>query len=86
MFGRRGRVVHYEWKEVPSTSEHTFSLTAGIVFLLIALGHLARIIMGLPVVVQGVSVPVWASVVALVVTAFLSYEGFHFARRAPPKG
>jgi len=62
-------------------SEHTFSLTAGIVFLLIALCHLTRIIMDLPVVVQGVSIPVWASVVALVVTAFLSYEGFHFARK-----
>jgi hypothetical protein len=85
MFGRRGRVVHYEWKEAPGMSNHAFSLTAGIIFLLIALGHLARIIMGLPVVVQGVSVPVWASVVALMVTAFLSYEGLHFARRAPPK-
>ena len=66
-------------------SEHAFSLTAGILFLLIALGHLARIVLGLPVVVQGVSVPVWASVVALAVTAFLSYEGFHLARRVPPK-
>jgi hypothetical protein len=66
-------------------SEHAFSLTAGIIFLLIALGHLARLIFGLPVVVQGVSVPVWASLVALLVTAFLSYEGFHLARRPPPK-
>ena len=47
--------------------------------------HLARIIMGLPVVVQGVSVPVWVSIVALLVTAFLSYEGFHLARRVRPK-
>jgi len=46
-------------------------------------GH--KIIMALPVVVQGVSVPLWASAVALVVTAFLSYEGFHFARKARPK-
>ena len=66
-------------------SDRAFSLAAGIVFLLIALGHLARIIMGVPVVVEGVSVPVWASVVALVVTAFLSYEGLHLARKAPPK-
>jgi hypothetical protein len=65
-------------------SEHAFSLTAGIIFLLIALGHLARIVLGLPVV-QGWSVPVWARVVALVVTAFLSYEGFRFARGAQPK-
>lgn len=65
--------------------EHAYSLTAGIIFLLIALGHLARIILGLPVVVQGVGVPIWASAVALLVTAFLSYEGFRFARRTPPR-
>jgi hypothetical protein len=66
-------------------SEHAYSLTAGVIFLLIALGHLVRIILGVPVVVQGVSVPEWTSVVALLVTAFLSYEGFHFARKPPPK-
>jgi hypothetical protein len=66
-------------------SEHAYSLTAGVIFLLIALGHLARIVLGLPVVVQGVSIPVWASVIALLVTGFLSYEGFHFARKSSPK-
>ena len=66
-------------------TERGFSLTAGIVFFLIALGHLARVIVGMPVVVQGVPVPAWASLVALVVTAFLSYEGFHFARKSSPK-
>jgi hypothetical protein len=80
-----GAELDCRWKEVPGMSEHAFSLTAGIVFLLIALGHLARIIIGLPVVVQGVSIHMWASVVALVVTALLSYEGFHFARKVPPK-
>jgi hypothetical protein len=39
-------------------SEQAYSLTAGIIFLLVALAHLARIILGAPVVVQGVSVPV----------------------------
>jgi hypothetical protein len=63
-------------------SEHAFSLTAGIVFLLIALAHLVRLVFGAAFVVQGVSIPLWASVVALLVTAFLSYEGFHFARKA----
>ena len=77
--------LDYKRKEVPGMSEHAFSLTSGIIFLLIGLGHLARIIMGLPVVVQGVSVPLWASVVALAVSAFLSYEGFHLARKTPPK-
>jgi hypothetical protein len=66
-------------------SEHSFSLTAGIVFLLIALAHLVRIVFGAPVVVYDISVPVWASLIAVVITGFLSYEGFHFARKAPPK-
>ena len=65
-------------------SEHAYSLTAGIIFLLVAPWAPGRIVFGTPVVVQGVSVPVWASAVAFVVTAFLSYEGFRFARR--PKG
>jgi hypothetical protein len=66
-------------------SERVFSLTVGIVFLLIAVGHLFRFILGLPVVVQDVSIPVWPSLIAALVTGFLSYEGFHFARKVPPR-
>lgn len=66
-------------------SENAFSLTAGIVFLLISLAHLARILAGTPVVVQDIPIPIWASGVAMVITGFLSYEGFHFARKSPAK-
>ena len=64
-------------------SDHAYALIAGIVFLLVAIAHLLRMALGTPVVVQGVSIPMWASAIALVVTAFLSYEGFHFSRRTP---
>jgi hypothetical protein len=64
-------------------SDHAYALIAGIVFLLVAIAHLLRMALGTPVVVQGVSIPMWTSAIALVVTAFLSYEGFHFARRTP---
>ena len=67
-------------------SEHAFSLTAGIIFLLVTIGHLSRFIFGLPVMVQGVSIPIWPSLIVAIVTGYLSYEGFHFARKAPPKG
>jgi hypothetical protein len=67
-------------------SDHAYSLVAGIVFLLIAIAHLLRMALGTPVVVQGVSIPMWTSAIALVVTGFLSYEGFHFAGRSGPKG
>jgi len=36
-------------------SQHGFSLTAGIVFLLVAIAHLARIVFGVPLVVRYLS-------------------------------
>ncbi len=66
-------------------SQGTFALTVGIVFLLIALAHLLRIVFGAPILVRDIPIPVWASGIAVVVTGFLSYEGFHFARKSPPK-
>src|SRR5690348_3549878 len=65
--------------------EQTFSLTVGIVFLLSSLAHLARILIGAPVVVQDIPIPIWASGVAAVVTGFLSYECFRCARKSPSK-
>jgi hypothetical protein len=67
-------------------SDHAYSLVAGIVFLLVAIAHLLRMALGTPVVVQGVSIPMWASAIALVIAGFLSYEGFRFAGRPGPKG
>ena len=44
-----------------------------IVFLsLIAIGHLVRVILGWDVLVKGVSIPVWMSAVAVVVTGGLA--------------
>ncbi len=63
-------------------SEKAFSLAAAIVFLLIAAGHLLRILFRVPFAVFDVPVPIWPSLVAVIVAGFLSYEGFHFARRS----
>ena len=62
-------------------SEKMFSLIVGIVFLLIALSHFARVVFGVSLVVQDFSVPMWASAVAVIIAAYLSYEGFHFSRK-----
>ena len=67
-------------------SEHTFEPTAGIIFLLIALAHLARILFSARVLVQGVAVPMWVSAIAVVLMGYLSYEGFHFARTLRRRG
>ena len=64
-------------------SQRTFSLIAGVVFDLIALGHVLRIVFGWSFVVQGLAVPVWASGLAVVSMGYLAYEGFRLARKSP---
>jgi len=64
-------------------SQHAFELTAGVVFLLIALAHVFRVIFGLPFVVYGISVPMWASGIAVIITSYLAFEGFRLSRKSP---
>jgi hypothetical protein len=66
-------------------SQHVFSLASGTFFLLIAIAHLLRIVFGIPVVVQDIPIPAWASGIAVVITGFLAYEGFHFAGKRKPE-
>jgi hypothetical protein len=64
-------------------SQKAFSLAAGVVFLLIALGHVLRIVLGWSIVIQDLSVPMWASWIAVIVMGYLAYEGFRLARKSP---
>ena len=63
-------------------SQPTFLLIAGVVFGLIALGHVLRIVFNLSFVVQDIPVPMWASWIAIVVMGYLAYEGFRLARKS----
>ena len=54
-----------------------FSLTAAIIFAVIALMHLARAIFGWPVTIDAIAVPLWLSWVAVFVAAGLSYFGWN---------
>ena len=63
-------------------SQKTFSLTAGLIFLLIAVMHGLRLALKWEAVVNGWSVPMWASAVAIVITAFLAFEGLKPGRRS----
>jgi len=60
--------------------EKVLSQIAGIVFLLIALGHLGPVVFKVSFVVQDITVPVWVAV-AVIIAACLSYQGFHFSRK-----
>jgi hypothetical protein len=55
-------------------SHRAFSLVAGLVFLIVAMAHLCRVLLGWTVLVNGWTVPIWVSVVAVVVAGFLAFE------------
>jgi divalent metal cation (Fe/Co/Zn/Cd) transporter len=53
-----------------------------VLFLLIALGHLLRILFGVSFVVYDIPIPMWASGIAVVIAGYLAYQGFRLARKA----
>ncbi len=61
-------------------SQRSYTITAGVIFLLIALGHLLRIVFGVSFVVQGIPIPIWASVVAVIAIGYLAYEGLRLGK------
>jgi len=62
-------------------SPKTFSLTVGVVFVLVALGHILRVIFASEWTMQGRAVPMWASWVAIVIAGYLAYEGFRLFKK-----
>lgn len=57
-------------------SHRTFSLIAGVVFLLIALGHLVRVALGAIFVVEGIAIPMWPSILVVILFGYLAFQGF----------
>jgi hypothetical protein len=49
-----------------------FTLVASVIFLLVAITHLMRVILGWTVTIDGYDVPSWMSIVACVVAAILA--------------
>jgi len=62
-------------------SQKTFSFTAGVVFLLVAVLHVTRIALGWPVVVNVWTVPIWTSWIGVFIAGFLAFTGFSLASR-----
>jgi hypothetical protein len=59
----------------------TFSLVAGVIFAVVALAHLARIILDWSVIIRDWSIPMWVSWVALVVAGGLALLGLRLSQR-----
>ena len=60
---------------------NAFSLVAGVIFALVALFHLARIVMDWSVIIGDWSIPMWVSWIALVVAGGLSLLGLRLSER-----
>lgn len=78
-------LAHWGWNmklPVRSPGERGLLTIAGVVFALVALLHLGRLAFGLQLILGDFMVPMWLSWLGFLVTVFLSYTSFHFARRA----
>ena len=62
-------------------SEKTFTRVAAVVFSLVALLHLARLILGWDAVIGGWRVPMWFSWVALGLSGLLASTAIRLSRR-----
>jgi len=62
--------------------QKTFSVVVGLIFLLIAIMHGLRLAFRWEVALNGWSVPMWVSVVALPIAAYLAFEGLKLSRRS----
>ncbi len=63
-------------------SQKTFSLVAGLIFLLIAVMHGLRLAFKWEAVLNGWPVPIWVSAVAIVIAGYLAFEGLNLGRRS----
>jgi hypothetical protein len=63
-------------------SQKTFSLLASAIFSLIALGHLSRLVFKWSVSLGGWAVPFWINWVALLIFAYLAYQGFRLGKKS----
>jgi hypothetical protein len=63
-------------------NQKTFSLVVGLIFLLIAVIHILRLVFKWEAVLNGWVVPMWVSALALLITAYLAFEGLKLSRRS----
>lgn len=70
----------YYGREGGDMSQHAFNVTAGVIFLIIAVLHAIRLFLRWEAVIGGWTVPVWISGVAIVVSGYLAYTGLRLRR------
>ena len=81
-------LIYYGWhmkSPVHSPTEKSLLLITGVVFLIVAVIHFARLMFGWELIVGDLGVPLWLSWLGVVLTGYLSYASFHFAFRMRAK-
>ncbi|HVZ75847.1 MAG TPA: hypothetical protein VG934_01085 [Candidatus Paceibacterota bacterium] len=80
-------LVHYGWHvgKIPAVRERTYVFVVGIIFAIVAIGHIWRIFTGADLMLGDWDVPVWLSWFGVAVTVYLSYMSFHLAARIKGK-
>lgn len=63
-------------------SHRAYAVTAGLIFLLIATGHVLRLVFGWKAIIGSQSIPTWVSWIAFAIFAYLASEGFRLARKS----
>lgn len=59
----------------------TYTVTTGVIFLLVAVLHLLRLVWQWEVTIGGWHAPAWVSVISVLVAGFLSFQGFRLYRQ-----
>ena len=59
--------------------QKTYFLITSVIFLIIAVLHVMRIVLGWPAAIGGWEVPFWLSWVAVILAGYLAYIGFKFS-------
>ena len=61
-------------------NQKKFSKVAGVIFALIAVLHAARLLYGWEAIIGSVAIPLWISGAALLIAAYLAYQGLRLAK------
>jgi len=59
---------------------NTFGLVTGILFLLGALVHIVRLLLGVHVTIGSIVIPFWISWLLVIGCGYLAFEGFKISR------
>ena len=62
-------------------SNRTYFKTTGLIFLVIAVLHLFRVVYGWEAVINGYTLPMWISWVAILVAGFLAFRGYKMSKQ-----